>query len=616
MKRKGDRMRITHVKVSGIPGLQPVDLDFPSDQPVIAITGPNGTGKSRLLRAMGSFGFPGGDGRATPPGEVEVTVEVGEDTAQALLEGWTDHPADESSVLWANRPRPEVPRSFTLTSGGGLRIDPRIPYPPGALGTGIPSRAYPGHPLNDLRVMYVPAHRRFDWSSDPKVDLTAGTPKAGMDTVFESEASAYASGSDLRDEEFSAYALGLYLQTLIPAEDGIPASDALHRWEDLKDSMNQILAPKALAEPTANDMFIRVKLPAGGLHRLDELSSGEQQALGLVGRVARANWDGGLILIDDPDAFLHPTLAKRLIESVKNRFGSRAHVVMATHSAEILNSVPPAAILQLSHDAPAAWLTDERDRVSAYRRAGFRASVITQADSILIVEGVSDADYLPILSPLVSSANTQTGNGRRSVELHVETLARYDLPVIGVLDRDVIAPTVHAEISHAILVWKAADIEAVFLSDDQFLQAALDGHLLKPEWSNLETVRAELERLLLEREESVVAELAQWELRPMTQIKWPEPKWNEPLDQLRAVAGTVPQLDAAAIEMAILNARTLWDGATDKWELVRGKDLSGSLFKMITAKTTGDFFRQTAAHRPHVAEVERLEAMIKAARLA
>ena len=91
--------------------------------------------------------------------------------------------------------------------------------------------------------------------------------------------------------------------------------------------------------------------------RLLEFSDGVQIYTGLIAAIE--SWPQVVLLIDEPEAFLHPTLARRLgrrlARSARER---RANLLAATHSADFLlgcvDEVPATTIVRLTYDAGVA----------------------------------------------------------------------------------------------------------------------------------------------------------------------------------------------------------------------------------------------------------------------
>jgi len=86
------------------------------------------------------------------------------------------------------------------------------------------------------------------------------------------------------------------------------------------------------------------------LVRLDQLPSGEQQVLLLFGELARRRRRGAVIMIDEVENSLHPTL-QRLVMSNLHRLAREwdVQVVVATHSLEVVHSVRGGAFINLDY---------------------------------------------------------------------------------------------------------------------------------------------------------------------------------------------------------------------------------------------------------------------------
>lgn len=84
--------------------------------------------------------------------------------------------------------------------------------------------------------------------------------------------------------------------------------------------------------------------------RLDQLPSGEQQILLLFGELARRRRPGAVIMIDEVENSLHPTL-QRLVMWNLRRIAREwdAQVIVATHSLEVIHSVRGGAFINLDH---------------------------------------------------------------------------------------------------------------------------------------------------------------------------------------------------------------------------------------------------------------------------
>ena len=130
---------------------------------------------------------------------------------------------------------------------------------------------------------------------------------------------------------------------------------------------------------------------------INDLSDGVQAFVGLVSAIL--SLPHKVILIDEPEAFLHPPLARRLGSNLARISGERnASLVVSTHSAEFLmgciEAVPDTAVVRLTYEAAtptaralsAAQIT-ELTRDPLLRSTGVlsalfhRAAVVTESDA-------------------------------------------------------------------------------------------------------------------------------------------------------------------------------------------------------------------------------------------
>jgi len=74
--------------------------------------------------------------------------------------------------------------------------------------------------------------------------------------------------------------------------------------------------------------------------RLDQLPSGEQQCLLLFGELARRRRPGAVVLVDEPETSLHPTLQRLVVHQLR-KFARDwdSQLILSTHSLEVLRAV-------------------------------------------------------------------------------------------------------------------------------------------------------------------------------------------------------------------------------------------------------------------------------------
>jgi ABC-type transport system involved in cytochrome c biogenesis ATPase subunit len=91
------------------------------------------------------------------------------------------------------------------------------------------------------------------------------------------------------------------------------------RFKRIIQDMNAFLKGKAImTKVVLGDNRLHVKLDSGGDHFLDELSAGEHQVLIMLFQISRWLEKGGVVLIDEPDLYLHPSLIDGLLSRLEH----------------------------------------------------------------------------------------------------------------------------------------------------------------------------------------------------------------------------------------------------------------------------------------------------------
>lgn len=573
-------MRVLAVETSNIGGIADGRVELP-EGPISAFAGGNGTGKSKLLACLlspWSQTIPAA--REGQVGRVSVTLRLTSEERIAIAQfgveaGWgAAEVPEEVSVHTSLNPTVGIQRTSTpdfvvLREAWAHQV------------------FAPAHP--SINVLFLPAERRLFAPNSQGIDLNQLSDALAAQSIVQPRGAVQNFGR-LDDQEFENFAKALCVAASLPSEGtGEISESAASRWADFKHTVNSLIAPKVLLDLTQeHPERLRIQTPDGSTHPVEALSSGERQALIIISRVLRAGSGHSLVLIDEPDAYLHPSLSQRLVQALEAGVGTVGQLVLATHSPSILDRIPPTSILRLSHDEPPKLVADENDRLDLYRAAGFRASALTQSDLLLIVEGESDSPLLGLLFPKLGRAAIREAGGRSRVLSQVAELLPFELPVLGVVDRDVLAPAVPITVSDQVTVWPQADFEGVFLSDPLARQVMIERGLIKQEFATLEGLGTLLDGLLQEQKDNVVAELAQRMLRTTT-LRWPSPKGQTPIDRLRDAVDAMEAPSSDDLESALVDAHDIWDRhvAADLWHLVRGKAVLPSFVDQATHMRSG-----------------------------
>lgn len=156
-----------------------------------------------------------------------------------------------------------------------------------------------------------------------------------------------------------------------------------------------------------------------------------------------------VLLLDEPDAHLHPSLQEQLLNSLETIVAATGkQVLIATHSTEILRDAEPADILQVRSSKGSRYLVDESQKVGLLAGLGSdyapRIDRVKKTKRLLFVEGRSDiavlktlAGKLGILWPesWVDWTTTRTQKERKQLFLALKEEIP-ELVVLSLRDRD------------------------------------------------------------------------------------------------------------------------------------------------------------------------------------
>jgi predicted ATPase len=155
-----------------------------------------------------------------------------------------------------------------------------------------------------------------------------------------------------------------------------------------------------------------------------------------------------VLLLDEPDAHLHPSLQDQLLESLRalSETGQK-QVLLATHSTELLRNAEPGDILHVRRGS-GSYLEKESQKVGLLAGMGTdyapRVDGAKKSKRILFVEGKSDVPILKVLASKLAIAwpdawvewkSTQGQKERRQLYLALKEEIP-ELRVLSLRDRD------------------------------------------------------------------------------------------------------------------------------------------------------------------------------------
>lgn len=142
------------------------------------------------------------------------------------------------------------------------------------------------------------------------------------------------------------------------------------------------------------------------LMSLDDCGTGVSQVLSIL-YVAITAESPKIIIIDEPNSFLHPGAARKLIEILKRDFPQHQYIV-STHSPEIISAADPSTITLLQWDRPVTKVTqldsnNMQDLSICLSEVGARLSDVFGAEKILWVEGQTEEECFRLILNNVSA---------------------------------------------------------------------------------------------------------------------------------------------------------------------------------------------------------------------
>jgi len=151
---------------------------------------------------------------------------------------------------------------------------------------------------------------------------------------------------------------------------------------------------------------------------LSECGTGIGQVLAILYAVL-ASPAPRTIIIDEPQSYLHPGAAKKLIEILKE-FPQHQYFI-ATHSAEIISAANPSTIVKLRSEGgetKASMMNsqDIKEQRSLLAELGVSLSDVFGADSILWVEGPTEERCFPLILEKVAKKPLR---GTQIMALHI-----------------------------------------------------------------------------------------------------------------------------------------------------------------------------------------------------
>lgn len=240
---------------------------------------------------------------------------------------------------------------------------------------------------------------------------------------------------------------------------------------------------KSILKPSIDSthgISIKVDAGEGNEHSISKLSSGEQEVLGLMYLCQRTAKKGSILLIDEPEIHLHPSLQVALVELAQGISGS-SQIWLSTHSPNIINTAPSDSLISISLPSSekinqSEKIIDQKAKTNLLFELGVSKSSWLQHEKMLIVEGETDKNFIEKIFPVeTSKILIYPAGNKKSALATAKALAASEelLPWVCVVDRDLDdESTNEADKDDRIFVWTGRTIENAFL-DEKLLHRVL-----------------------------------------------------------------------------------------------------------------------------------------------
>jgi energy-coupling factor transporter ATP-binding protein EcfA2 len=334
------RIRTIHTSRAGPLGTRSLDLSDPwTDQiaPRVLLSGPNGSGKSWMLRAIsglwGAFGH---------------WLHTRRPLAARAIENEWLRPLDGFALVLDDLPFGETPLILIIGSPDFVDDLAHRHQEHALVGERVSIQGNGRAPGREL--VWQPANISLeDWDRTRTRMLVSALGSGSPNLVFlDAEERRWVtprrglgeiSPEDLHQRWLASYCAGEQWEGQLEASLLALKAAAPERFLALVGDMNAFLADKEiLTDVLVGENRIRVRLGdrQQTIHRLDDLSAGEHQVLIQLYMIGRWLEPGGIVLIDEPDLHLHPSLIPGLLSRLEQMVAERNGQLMITsHVPEI-----------------------------------------------------------------------------------------------------------------------------------------------------------------------------------------------------------------------------------------------------------------------------------------
>jgi predicted ATPase len=203
--------------------------------------------------------------------------------------------------------------------------------------------------------------------------------------------------------------------------------------------------------------------------------------------------DNGLLIIDEPDVYLHPDLQKRLLSDIRSRF---PQFIMATHAVEMINDAEPEEIVSINNAFRSGRrIKTEGEYQAIYRYIGSGENAafsrLAKARKVIFVEGDDEKiirriarrlglDFLadPQLVPIIKLGGFNEWTKARGAAWAIGSVLDLEIKIKCIFDRDYRSDLEIADFKNerdaegmSCHVWERKEIENYLLTPEALRRA-------------------------------------------------------------------------------------------------------------------------------------------------
>lgn len=350
----GRAMRIKAFEMKNHTGIDLVQVSDLSD--VVVFAGPNGVGKTRLMRALINF-------FNDPRNQNNIWIEI-EATSDAERKEWgksnlDTHKADDAERLRRTLQRNQKRNKYKSTV---LNFD------------------------SNRAISNVGAYN-FSWDVPDPYEEEVGwnmTLNFLRDRFQDVQHSLFKLvESQRRKIAEKAVAMQAGGQTSMPLDFQDPLAP-------FKEAFRQLLAPKEMLNLEVRNQTIYYQ-DKGQKFPIENLSSGEREVVNIVFDFILRNPSDCIVVFDEPELHLHPELSYKLLQTL-SAVGARNQFIFCTHSPEIItasieNSVVFLKPVDGSGGNQALLVGRDDETHHALNLLGQSIGIISLGKKLLLIEG-------------------------------------------------------------------------------------------------------------------------------------------------------------------------------------------------------------------------------------